>query len=270
MGLRNSGYKNNVNISPGSPILDFLKLGTGVVVILGGLFFLFGLALDFVVPRLDTETEMWLSEQLEQPVFENADRLTAQEKELQTLADSIRASCVELPYDVRVLVVKDEMVNAFAFPGGTIVVFSGLIEQMKSENELAFVLGHEMGHMANRDHLRRYGRVLFLGLLQSIVPDLFSVDMVERSLLLTDRAFTRQQELAADRYGMDVLNCRYGHVEGADDFFASMDQGRDIPIWRKYYLSHPEGYKRINAMEEYAVVSGYGHGPLTVMPEAFR
>lgn len=270
MGFRKNGYKGNVNISPGSPILDFLKLGTGVVVILGGLYFLFGIALDLVVPRLDVETEMWLSEKMETSAFEDAKRLPAVEKELQVLADRLRASCVDLPYDVRVLAVESDIVNAFAFPGGKIVVFSGLLRRMQSENELAFVLGHEMGHMNNRDHLRRYGRMLFVLALQAFMSDLFSMDFVSHSFLLTDMTFSRQQELAADRYGLDALACLYGHVSGAVTFFKSIDKGRKTPVWKKYFLSHPEGYKRIDELEAYAVSRGYEQGELLAVPEALQ
>ena len=44
--------------------------------------------------------------------------------------------------------------NAVALPGGNIVVFAGLLKEIKSENELAMILGHELGHFAHRDHLR--------------------------------------------------------------------------------------------------------------------
>ncbi|WP_147820445.1 M48 family metallopeptidase [Salidesulfovibrio onnuriiensis] len=270
MGLRNRGYSNNVNISPGSPILDFIKLGIGVVVILGGLYFLFGLGIDFIVPRLDTETEVWLSERLKTDAFEHGKRLPEAERELQRMVDRMCEACVDLPYDVRVHVVDNDMVNAFAFPGGRIVVFSGLLKQMKSENEVAFVLGHELGHMAHRDHLRRFGRLLFVAGLQTILSDLLSVDMVTEAMTLTDRAFSRQQELAADRAGMDILACTYGHVGGAGAFFESMEEGRRLPAWKKYYLTHPEGYRRVEALGAYAESRGYGSGEVRVLPEAFR
>ncbi len=270
MALRNKGYENNVNISPGSPILDFVKLGVGIMVILGGLYFLFGLAVDFVVPRLDAETEIWLSEKLESEAFEKAKRLPTAEKELQRIVDSMNGLCTGLPYKVKVVVVDDDMVNAFAFPGGRIVVFSGLLKRMKSENEVAFVLGHEMGHMANRDHLRRYGRVLFVAALQAFMSDLMSVDLLSQSLTLTDRAFSRRQELAADRFGMDVLNCAYGHVGGAGKFFDSMDRGRKLPAWKQYYLTHPEGYERVEALEAYAAEKGYTRGASLPLPLALQ
>ena len=47
-----------------------------------------------------------------------------------------------------------------ALPGGQIMVFSGLLKKVNLENELAMVLGHELGHYAHRDHLRGMGRGL--------------------------------------------------------------------------------------------------------------
>ena len=52
--------------------------------------------------------------------------------------------------------------NALALPGDRIVIFSGLVNRVKSENELMMVLGHELGHFAHRDRLRSLGQELLL------------------------------------------------------------------------------------------------------------
>jgi Zn-dependent protease with chaperone function len=62
----------------------------------------------------------------------------------------------------KIHIIPDPRINAMALPGGNIVVFSALIKETGSENELAFVLAHELGHFANRDHLRGLGRRLLL------------------------------------------------------------------------------------------------------------
>jgi predicted Zn-dependent protease len=57
-------------------------------------------------------------------------------------------------YKWRFGLVKTESVNAFATPGGFILVTTGLVKQLQSEDELAFVLAHEVGHVLKRHHYR--------------------------------------------------------------------------------------------------------------------
>ena len=66
------------------------------------------------------------------------------------------------PFHVYVTEVDD--INAIALPGSNIIVFSGLLQNIQSENELVMVLGHELGHYAHKDHLRGLGRGLGISL----------------------------------------------------------------------------------------------------------
>ncbi len=78
-------------------------------------------------------------------------------------------------WEYRFFVVQDPSLNAFAVPGGYVFVFSGLLARVKSDDELAGVLGHEIGH-AHAHHITRQqkeGQVwtaaALLGLLASAV-----------------------------------------------------------------------------------------------------
>ncbi|HIA01310.1 MAG TPA: hypothetical protein EYN66_05285 [Myxococcales bacterium] len=51
----------------------------------------------------------------------------------------------------------DDDVNAFAAPGGRIYLTRGLLRKVKNENELAFIVGHELGHFKHKDQLRALG-----------------------------------------------------------------------------------------------------------------
>lgn len=66
------------------------------------------------------------------------------------------------PREYKVHLVRDTMLNAFALPGGTIVLNSGLVARMNDESELFAVLGHEAGHVRKRHFLKRVARQLGL------------------------------------------------------------------------------------------------------------
>ncbi len=71
------------------------------------------------------------------------------------------------PFEYRFFVIKDSQLNAFAVPGGSIYVHTGLIERVSSTDELAGVLGHEIIHVKSRHIARMSGPdpISLLGLL---------------------------------------------------------------------------------------------------------
>ncbi|MCP5120593.1 MAG: M48 family metalloprotease, partial [bacterium] len=81
-----------------------------------------------------------------------------QSEELQVAVESIVARLAEAssenPYEFRVAIAKDGMVNAFAAPGGYIVVFNGLVERTRSPVEPAGVRAHEMQHVIEQPSTR--------------------------------------------------------------------------------------------------------------------
>ena len=81
---------------------------------------------------------------------------------VQVLTERLAMHWADNPYAFRVSVLDQSEPNAFAIPGGQIVITRGLLESVSSESELAFVLGHEIGHFKQRDHLRGLGRGIAL------------------------------------------------------------------------------------------------------------
>ena len=104
-------------------------------------------------------------------------------------------------------VVRDELVNAFAAPGGSVVVTSGLLRTLRSPDELAAVLAHELGHVRRRHALR--------GLLRNAsVQVLFGLLAGDGTVLSTslqavgglgELSHSREQEREADRDALDGL-----------------------------------------------------------------
>jgi predicted Zn-dependent protease len=173
----------------------------------------------------------------------------------------------ENPYRFRLVALDEEQLNAFALPGGTIAVTRGLLASVESENELAFVLGHELGHFAARDHLRAIGRGLILGLVlraavgagagEAAVPALASE--------LASRGFARDQERDADAFALQLLAAEYGHVAGAEAFFRRLPDA-DAGVAQRaaaWLATHPVSAARIAALHDLAARSHLSSsGPL--------
>lgn len=153
--------------------------------------------------------------------------------------------------DHQVLYIPQPVVNALAIPGDRIILYKGLLAQMESENALAMVLGHELGHFAHRDHLRQLGRgILLQVVVAGVLGDVGSLQAIALSgaTALTDAQFSQSQEYNADEFGLALLQQTYGQVAGATDFFARLSQEEMVNV--DFLATHPGSEKRIQRLEK--------------------
>jgi len=116
------------------------------------------------------------------------------------LFDRLRASGATGIEPTTLVVARDEMVNAFAAPGGAVVVTTGLLRALRSPDELAAVLAHEAGHVRRRHALRGLLRQasfqVLLGLVAGDASALSSGLQVAGAL--SGLSFSREDEREAD------------------------------------------------------------------------
>jgi Zn-dependent protease with chaperone function len=262
---RHSG--TNVNVSPTHPLKEFAILAGGLLAIAVGVYLALGLAVDLIVPHLSMGLEKKLAGAF-MGRFAKADENAATTRSLQALVDRLQTQCTHLPYQITVHVQAANAVNAAALPGGHMVVFSGLLAEMTSENELAFVLAHELGHYAHRDHLRGLGRALVLMAASTALlgADNSVSDMIGQGMVLTELNFSRKQETQADEFALSTLFCHYGHVAGATAFFGKIPQASDPGRFGHYFASHPENRRRIRHLEDLTHARDYPVGNLIPLP----
>ena len=96
------------------------------------------------------------------------------------------------------LVCDKDLINAFALPGGHIFIGQGLLDQMHSEDELAFVLGHEIEHV---DHYHAAERVQVQAQLHHFDLDIVAA-LAEIPMSLWQEGYSKDEELEADREGL--------------------------------------------------------------------
>jgi Zn-dependent protease with chaperone function len=260
--------REGINVTDVHPLADAGALIVGLtaiaVVIVLALIFLIEVALYFV--PVETEARLfssWLPEDLT-AISPVDDRLY----ETQLLAERLASNWADAPFEFRVEVEDAEVANAMALPGGLIIVTRGLLDDVASENELAFVLGHELGHYRNRDHLRALGRGVVLALFFRVVTggDVAGIGINVADITL--RSFSRKQEARADEFGLAVVNAEYGHVNEAWRLFQRWDSNTDAADDAIPYLStHPKPGDRVRQMQELADREGWSEqGTITELP----
>ncbi|MBI2090147.1 MAG: M48 family metalloprotease [Deltaproteobacteria bacterium] len=171
------------------------------------------------------------------------------------------------PFDYRFFVVENSQLNAFAIPGGTIYVHTGLIERVKSTDELAGVLGHEIAHAKGR-HIARISGPDPLSLLALLGVFLSgggtqaqAAGALGQALAATRQlAYNRQLEQEADTLGVKYMAEAGYDPRAALAFLRLIDQERmlnpvDIP---PYLMTHPLTQERLSRVE--AVVSSLRTG----------
>jgi Zn-dependent protease with chaperone function len=249
--------RDDVNVSPTHPLAEAAWLLAGAAAA-GLLLALLAFAVTEAVSRwLPANLEVRLFGELfdslpEEPGAEAAPHAATARDVLARLA----ARWKQNPYRFRLVVIDDETLNAFALPGGTLAVTRGLLAAAESENELAFVLGHEIGHFAARDHLRSLGRGLILGFVLRSVVGASAGEAAVPALAseLASRGFARDQERDADAFALRLLAAEYGHVGGADAFFLRLPDA-DAGFAERaaaWLATHPVSESRIAALHELA------------------
>ncbi len=162
--------------------------------------------------------------------------------------DRMKAASPAAAGDLRVTVVRDTMVNAFALPGGHVVVMTGLIAAAESPEEVAAVIGHEIGHVTHRHAMKRMARQLGLTvLLGLILGDAGALESLAREvgLGLATNAYSREQETEADGAGLAMLREARVGPEGMVDFFERLDAVE--PGLPAFLSSHPPSRERAEA-----------------------
>ena len=249
--------REGINVSARHPLKEAATLIGGLLALLVVLGVVVAAGVDLAVGLIPPE--------LEARVFPGGAEAgegapDARREALQALLDRLAARWPEAPLRFQVSLLDEPQANAAALPGGSVLVTSGLVAAVDSENELAFVLAHELGHFAGRHHLRRLGRRAVYGLALAALTGRGGIagDLGSLTGELTSRGFDREQEREADAFGLALIAAEYGHAGGAADLFDHL--GSDAPRIEEvvaYFSTHPAGRDRTEALRGEAARRGW-------------
>lgn len=153
----------------------------------------------------------------------------------------------EAPYPFQWHVAEDPTINAFAIPGGHVVVFTGLIEGADSAEEVAGVLAHEAEHVLQRHSLK--GMVHQLGwrvVVALLIGEWGGGSVGEAAAQLQVLKFGRDQESEADLKALALLKKAEIDPKGMITFFSRLSKEEGIPI--PLLSTHPPSADRAEAI----------------------
>lgn len=205
------------------------------------------LLVDFAVSRIPVEWEQKLGQAayqdflLRQTVLKEGAAVAA----VQEITHRLTERIPENPYKFEIAVVKSDVVNAFALPGGYVVVFTGLLTESESGEEVAGVLSHELNHVALRHGLDRVVKQIGLMAVVTIIlgdqQGLIGL-MKELGVELLTLKFGRQEETEADLSGLRLLHRAKIDPAGMIRFFERLSEKDKEPV--EILSTHPMSESR--------------------------
>ena len=158
-----------------------------------------------------------------------------------------------------VTIVEADIMNAFALPGGYLVVYTGLIRKADRPEQVAGVLAHEIAHVTKRHGLQRIGQTIGIsGLAGLFAGDIGGLAVLAELLeFSTINKYSRDHETEADLEGVRMLLAAEIDPQGLAEFFEIMqhEQG-GFPEALKWISTHPDHDSRINDINETLQASG--------------
>jgi predicted Zn-dependent protease len=174
-------------------------------------------------------------------------------------SDNIRYD--QFPWQIKIIQ-DDDVLNAFAAPGGYMYVYTGLIKYLDSEDDLAGVLGHEVAH-ADLEHSartmeRNYGAQILL----SIVLGENSAQIGNIAAGLANLSFSRAFESDADERSVEYLaDTKYG-CASTRSFFEKLEASGQSGGVPEFLSTHPKPENRIENITAKAEELGCDTSPL--------
>jgi beta-barrel assembly-enhancing protease len=208
---------------------------------------------DFVVSRIPTSVDSEIGERMYRRLAASGN-LVDDGPAVDALRAVGRRFIPHLPtkdFAFRFEVVNDASVNAFAVPGGLVVVHTGLLAKATSVDELAGVLSHEIVHVTGRHSLRQI--IYDLGLTTTIswafgIPEGASVTIAGAAMDLSGLKFSRDQESEADAGGVELLEKAKLPAGGLQSIFEMLARETvDIPA---FLSTHPADEQRLATLEK--------------------
>lgn len=255
---QNPKIPEGINTSADNPLKEFFILLFGVLIILGTTVALLLVFAHSLAPYIPFRYEQQLMSKYGQWTNSETDHNAAfqdAEMAIQELGQSLSAQsglAAEISTQFHLLDQAD-VPNAFATLGGHIFVTTGLLQEVSSENALAMVVAHEIAHIKYRHPAQSLSGGLLVQLFLSIVTGGQNATALQSTAqqtgILTMLGFSRKMEAAADTAAMNTLENYYGHLVGAEEFFAKILAQHQQTKWQALFTSHPDLSQRIEYIQ---------------------
>jgi predicted Zn-dependent protease len=158
-------------------------------------------------------------------------------------------------YEVKLHIVKNEEVNAFALPGNHLILFTGLILDSQNESELAGVISHEIAHMRMNHVSKKLVKEVGLSAIISMTSGNTGSEIMKETIkLLSSAAYDRNLEKEADLKAIDYLiNSQISPKPFANFLARLADTESALETNLSWVSTHPDSKERAEYILSYCM-----------------
>ncbi|MCC5926458.1 MAG: M48 family metallopeptidase [Bacteroidetes bacterium] len=199
-------------------------------------------------------------------VFVNSRTLVEDEainEAVRIMADRLLETIDEPRYDYNIYVIRNRSVNAFALPGGNLVLHTGLFAFAESPEEVAAVLAHEIGHSEEGHIMQKLVKEIGFGVVFAALTggDVGALNEIGRRLITT--RFDREYEMEADAFALRTLEAASIEPRYLAVFFHRLSETTGDVMDRIDFIStHPSNNSRRQAALAYETDEDFESRPL--------
>lgn len=179
--------------------------------------------------------------------FKIADESDPHWKKLRKIFNELKAHAERKDITYTVYLLDDTLLNAFTIPGGNVYVTTKLMDFVKSDDELAVVVGHEIGHNENKHTLKHLQK---LNVAEQILGNDFKKIGATVLDILT-LPYGQPQELESDRAGVYLAYTAGYDPERGPDFFDRINDGKQREEVDRFLSTHPFPGERSACLKKY-------------------
>ena len=214
---------------------------------------------EFILIPTDTEVDMGKSihQQIIQEFGGTEDGVQAHH--IQLIGERVARISDRQDYAYHFYLLKKKELNAFTTPGGNVYFFRGLLDKIDSDDEIAAVLAHEIGHCAARHTIKKYQASLGYNLIGSLVFSQVKMGEMAKqtaslaanaAVQLAMSAYSRHDEYEADKLGVKYMYLAGYHLDGMIKTLEMLEReskGNKPPLMLS---THPYLEDRIKAVKD--------------------
>jgi predicted Zn-dependent protease len=218
-------------------------------------------------PDLQTdEAGLWMQMDRVESQLKSSGRIVADPALNRYVRDVTCRLSAEYCKDLRLYIVQTPHFNASMAPNGTMQVWTGTLLRVRNESQLAYVLGHEMGHYIRRHSVQRWRSIrsksdgmAFFTVSTRMAGLGFVGDLAELASMASVMAFSRDHERESDQIGFDMLTGAGYKAGEAPKIWESLIAERDAAGAEKpsvFFASHPTSEERTETLRQRAAGAG--------------
>lgn len=178
------------------------------------------------------------------------------EKRVEDIGKKIVAVCDRKDIDYHFKVLAEDEINAVSLPGGYVYIFKGLVDKVDSDDELAAVIAHEVGHIVARHSIKKLQAQMGYTLLRVLIAQASqsgnvgdAADLAFTEVML---GYSREDELLADQLAARYTKLAGYNPRGMIQFLEKLQEinKRKPPRPYSYFKTHPYAPDRIRVVKQ--------------------